>query len=97
MIFLLTIYYPSHTVNKIANKFKPEKLPDIFKRWQIYTTAGDKNGMKAYHLIMSERGKSDEALIYIQKGLVPFFEIEGYEFRLEILMGLKDSFGLIGK
>ena len=82
---------------EMANKFKIEKAPDIFKRWQIYNTAGDKNGMKAYHLIMSERGKADEALLYINKTLVPFFEIEGYEFSLEILMGLKDSFGLIGK
>ena len=46
MIFLLTIFYPSHKVMEIAKKFKPEKVPDLFKRWQIYTTPGDKNGMK---------------------------------------------------
>jgi len=97
MIFLLTVFYPSHKVMEMANKFKLEKAPDIFKRWQIFSAAGDKNGMKAYHLIMSERGKGDEAVLYIQKSLVPFFEIEGYEFSLEILMGLKDSFALIGK
>ena len=99
MIFMVTIWYPSDKVKIVADKFvkaSKEPLPDYIKRVQIYMTPDGPKGMKSYQVYMSEKGKGDEALFYINKILVPFMGIEGYEWKIENLMGVKDSFKLLG-
>ena len=99
MIFMVTIWYPSDKAIPVADTFakaSKEPIPDYIKRWQIYMTPDGPKGMKSYQVIMSEKGKGDEALFYINKTLVPFMEIEGYEWKIENLMGVKDSFKLLG-
>jgi hypothetical protein len=97
MIFLLTVWYPPNKSIELGKKLlKALKMPPFIKKWQVFSATGGVDGLKAYHLIMSERGKGDEALIEITKTLVPFWEIEGYKYNIEVLMGVQDAFKVVG-
>ena len=93
MIFLLTVWYPGDKTKEVGKKFfdAAGKLPPFIKKWQAFGSSGGLDGMKAYHLVMTERDKGDEALFEINKMLVPFLEIEGYKIQIEPLMGMKDA------
>ena len=47
--------------------------------------------MKGYHLIYIEKGQVDEALFEINKIMVPFLDIEGYNYKIEILYTVKET------
>ncbi|MFW9780432.1 MAG: hypothetical protein ACFFE8_16445 [Candidatus Heimdallarchaeota archaeon] len=98
MIFLLTVWFPpnqSITVAKIYIE-RPREIPYI-RKWQAFNTSGGKRGHKQYHLIMADRGKGDEALIEINKYMMPLTnKIEGLRTKIEVLMGVTDSMNLFG-
>ncbi len=97
MIFLLTVWYPPNKTMEMGKKLlKALKMPPFIKKWQIFSATGGVDGLKTYSLIMSERGKGDEALIEITKTLVPYWEIEGYKYNIEVLIGVKDTFKITG-
>lgn len=94
MIFMLTVWSPPNTAKEVLNKLAKatEKgFPKSIKKWLIYTTADGLNGSKGYELIFTEKGQADEALIAIHKILAPFADIEGYRYKIEPLLGMKDT------
>ncbi len=93
MIFLLTVWYPGDKTKEVGKKFfdTAGKLPPFIKKWQAFGSSDGLDGMKAYHLIMTERGKGDEALFEINKVIMPFLEIKGYKAKIETLMGMTDA------
>ncbi|MFX0186563.1 MAG: hypothetical protein ACFE8A_02385 [Candidatus Hodarchaeota archaeon] len=93
---MVTVTYPSHKAMEAAKKFKRMDLPDFIKKWQIFTTSSGTQGIKNYQLIFCEKGKGDDALLYIYKNFAPFIEIEGFEIKIEVLMGVKDSMSILG-
>ena len=99
MLFMLTVWYPPHKGPDVMKKFveaTKTPLPSFIKKWQVYTTSDGERGVKSYHLIATEEGNVDEAAIYIAKSQVPFSEIEGYVHKIEPLLGVKDSFKVMG-
>ena len=94
MIFMLTVWSPPHTAKQCMNKLAKamEKgIPKSIKKWQIYTVADGLNGAKAYELIFTEKGKADEALIALHKTLAPLLDIEGYNYKIEPILGMQDT------
>lgn len=93
MIYMLTAWYPPKDANAVLDAMKSvPKLPDYIKKWQIFGTAEGEMGIKVYNLIMVEKGKSDEAAIFIVKMQQHFVDnVEGYKYKIEVLMGVKDS------
>ena len=93
MIFLITVWYPGDKAKEVGKKFfsAAGKLPPFIKKWQAFGATGGLDGIKAYHLIMTERGKGDEALFEINKVIAPFLEIKGYKIQIEPLMGMTDA------
>ena len=95
MIFMLTIWIPPNKAKEgweLAMKgiAKAKGLPKFITKWKIFGTTGGLDGYKMYELIYTEKGKSDEAFVEIQKAMRPMDEVEGIRFKIEPLMGMKD-------
>ncbi|MEJ2279185.1 MAG: hypothetical protein P8Y70_15785 [Candidatus Lokiarchaeota archaeon] len=90
---MVTCWYPAKNGKKVPEVMKTApKLPEYIKKWQLFGTTDGKNGFKVYNLIMIEKGKSDEALIFIAKMQQHFItNVEGYTWKIEPLMSVKDS------
>ncbi len=97
MIIMLTIWYPPNKSIDVAKLYlkRPREIPHVTK-WRVFNTSGGINGLKQYHLIYTERGKGEEAFEEIMKYFVPFLEIEGFRYQTESLMGVSDSYKLVG-
>jgi len=97
-IFMITVWYPMHKAIDIAKIYlkQPREIPYVTK-WRVFNTPAGKDGMKQYHLIYTERGKAEEAALELNKYFVPFAtEIEGFHIQVENLMGVSDSYKMVG-
>jgi len=93
MILLITVRWPPHKSLDVGEKFFKSatgSLPPSIKKWLTFSV-NDLKGGKGYHLIYTERDKADEASEEINKIFAPFFVIEGYTIKTEILVGMKDA------
>ena len=92
MIFMVTNWYPFHKdmeVTKILQKV-PKQFPPYIKKWQMFGTADGRKGLKGVAIVYTDPEKVDEAGIYISKVMSLFNEVEGYTWKVEPLMGMKD-------
>lgn len=99
MIFMGTYTMPTNKTEKwlkCFNNMTSNPLPSCIKKWLTYSCS-DCDGTKGYNLIYAEKGKGDEALIEISKLMFPFCQIEGSSWKLEPIMGVKDSLKVLGK
>ena len=95
---MITVWVPPNKQMDAAKLYLelPREIPYI-KKWRVFNTTGGQFGNKAYHLIYTEKGKGDEALL----SLVSYFssltsKIEGVRMQIEVLMGVTDSYKAIG-
>ena len=93
MIYMLTAWYPFSKIREVMKVMnKMPKMPEYIKKWQIFGTADGKKGTKVYNLIMVKDGVTDDAAIFITKLQTQFTdEIDGYVWKIETVMGIKDS------
>lgn len=94
MIILITVWYPGHKAKEVAEKFlkQAEKgNPKYVKKWLSFATSDGKNSMKGYHLVYIEKGHIDEGLENIHKLIAPYYKIEGYRTRIEILSSVTEA------
>ena len=94
---MITLWYPPNKSVEIAKRYlkQPRDIPFVTK-WRAFNMSDGKNGMKQYHLIYTERGKLEEATMEINKYFLPFIQIEGVFMRGEGLIGVQDSFKMMG-
>jgi hypothetical protein len=100
MIIMVTQWIPYDKTEQWVKIFLKEvtgPLPPYIKKWRSYATPDGDLGMKGYNLVYVEKGKGDEAQIYITKAFMPFWEIEGFSMKIEELLGMKDIFKVLGK
>ena len=96
-ILMITGWYPLHKGPDIAKLYlkQPREIPFVTK-WRVFNTAAGKDGYKQYHLIYTERGKLEEAMIEITRYFVPFAQIEGFNLLIEGVIGVSDSYKMLG-
>ena len=96
-ILIITVWYPPNKSADIAKLYlkQPREVPYVTK-WRAFNTAGGIDGMKQYHLIYTERGKSEEAGLELNKYYLPFAQIDGFRIQFEGLIGVSDSMKLVG-
>jgi hypothetical protein len=96
-VFMITLWYAPHKAPDVAKLFlkKSREIPFVSK-WRAFTTAGGEKGVKQYHLIYTERGKSEEAMVELTKYFMPFLAIESFTYISETLMGVSDSMKMLG-
>lgn len=100
MIFMGTQWIPHNKTeqwSKIFAEVTSNPLPSCIKKWQTFSSADGSEGIKGINIIYSEKGKGDEALVEITKTIMPFWEIEGYRWKLEPIIGVSDSIKALGK
>ncbi len=100
MIFMGTQWIPYNKTeewSKIFLKVTANPLPSCIKKWQTFSCSDGECGIKGYNLIFVEEGKGDEAVVEITKLTLPFWEIEGFAWKLEPLMGVTDSLKVLEK
>jgi len=92
MIFMVTNWFPSHKSEEVTNiqQSIPQQLPPSIKKWQLFTTADGKRGIKTYGLIFTDPEKVEEAGLYITRVMGLFGGVEGYTWKVETLMGMQD-------
>ena len=97
--------------SEIFAKVASNPLPSCIKKWQTFSSADGSDGIKGINIInadgsdgikginiiYTEKGKGDEALIEITRTIMPFWEIEGYRWKLEPIIGVSDSMKALGK
>ncbi|MFX1316158.1 MAG: hypothetical protein ACFE9T_09865 [Promethearchaeota archaeon] len=90
-VFMLTAWYPFNKVTEINTRaMKYTKFPDYIIKWRIFSTADGKDGIKTYNLIYVADDKVAEAEIFIVKLQQEFVDIEGYVYKIEPLMSIRD-------
>lgn len=94
---MVTVWYPPEKSAEMANLFlkQPREIPYVTK-WRAFNTTGGMNGNKQYHIIYTERGKLEEAILELNKYFLPFSQIEGFRIQMEGLIGVSDSYKLMG-
>ena len=99
MIVLATQWTPYNKTNEWFNVFKDlrGKMPSSITKWQSFATPDEQRGIKGYNLIMTKKEEAEEALMEVSKLLAPFWKIEGFAMKLEILFSMKDAVKVIGK
>ena len=92
MIFMVTNWYPFHKADEVAKiqQKMPQQFPPYIKKWQLFGTADGRKGLKGYGIVYTDPEKVDEAGIYIAKIMSLFSEVEGYTWKVEPLMSMKD-------
>ena len=95
---MLTAWYPFYKAKEVGKKvLSLGKIPDFIKKWQVFGTADGGKGLKAYNLVMVEKGNVDEAAMFIVKMQQSFSaDIEGYVWKIETCLGVKDAFQALG-
>ena len=96
-MYMLTVWFPPDKSTDMTRLYlkQPREIPFVSK-WRVYNTSGGINGIKQYHLIYTERGKAEEAMGSITKYFLPFLNIEGFRYLVEPLMGVSDSYAMMG-
>jgi hypothetical protein len=96
-LFMITTWYPPHKAPEMARLYlkSPREFPSISK-WRVFNTSGGTDGLKQYHLVYTEREKVEEAMGALNKYFMPFLNIEGFRYLVEPLMGVSDSYKLLG-
>lgn len=102
MIFMATVIIPGDATEEWAKcsiEMGANPLPSCLKKWQVFSCSGGDglNGIKGYILIYAEKEKGDEALIEINKLMLPFCQIKGASWKLEPLMNFNDTFKVLEK
>ena len=89
----MTVTYPTNASKKVAELFfkNAGKLPQYIKKWQTFASSDCSEGSKGYHLIYIEKGHVDEGLKEVNKVNAPFFNIEGYKWKIEILANVNTA------
>ncbi|MHA2009258.1 MAG: hypothetical protein ACXABO_18230 [Promethearchaeota archaeon] len=92
MIFMVTNWYPAHKAEEVTNiqQTVPQQLPPYIKKWQLFGTSDGKRGIKVYGLVFTDPERVEEAGLYIGRVMGLFSEVEGYNWKLEPLMGMQD-------
>jgi len=91
VVFMLTSWYPFNKNDEVASRaMKYTKFPDYIVKWRVFSTADGKEGIKNYNLIYVADDKVAEAEIYIVKLQQEFTSIDGYVYKIEPLMSIRD-------
>ena len=96
-IYVLTMWFPFNKANEAAQiTAKITKLPPYIKKWIRLSAADGKEGAKVYNIIYIDDNKMVEAGLYITKLASIFNEIEGFCWKVEPVMSVRDTLKVPG-
>ena len=89
MVTLWAPFTKMEEVAKVATKIT--KLPPYVKKWQILNTADGKKGGKSYNILYVDDNNIAEAGLWIAKAMSLFYDIEGFSWKIELVMSQRDA------
>ena len=90
-VLMMTVRYPFHKNQDVAAKGLLDKLPDSITKWRFFLTSDGEKGIKVYHLIYTPEGKLEDAGLFLAQYQGTFTDIEGYNFKVEMLISNTDA------
>ena len=100
MIFMGTFTMPGNKTEeceKCSIEMASIPLPSCLKKWHVYSCSDGNGCFKGYNLIYAEKGQGDDALIEINRRMLPFCRIKSSTWKLEPLMSATDVFKTLEK
>jgi len=97
MFVLVTATYPPDKAIEVAKAFiklMETPLPS-FVNYTVYTTTSEV-GIKAYGLFEIENRKLAEGIMEVIKRHVPYHDIVGYRWKMEILLTVEEALPFVG-
>jgi hypothetical protein len=96
---LMTIStYPLKSTAQAGKKFvevAQSPMPDFLKRQAMYTEYGGK-GVTAYGIYEVEKGHEDEGVKALVKLITNYYDIDGYEIAIRVVLSVEEALPLIG-
>ncbi len=65
------------------------------KRLGVYLEYGGK-GVKGYDLFEIEKGREDEGVKTLTKRYTDYYDLEGFELTMKVVLSLEDALPLVG-
>jgi hypothetical protein len=95
-IMVIAKQHPHHAIEggQVFVSGKLGKLPDFVKLLHVFLNADYK--IMSYALYQVDDDKYFEGMKAIVNRYVPYFEVEGYEYKLVPLLEIKDALSMIG-
>ncbi len=89
---MLTMWFPLTTGGKAAEiTSKITKLPPYITKWIRLSAADGKNGAKVYNIVYIDDNNIPEAGLYLSKLASMYYEIEGFSWKVEPVMSVRDA------
>ena len=93
----MTMWFPLHTLEEVGKiTAKITKNPPYITKWQRLTAAGGKKGAKVYNIIYIDDNNITEAELYIAKLASLYFNIEGFAYKVEPVLSIRDTVKVLG-
>jgi len=94
---MLTMWFPLHELDE-ANKItaKITKNPPYITKWQRLAAADGRKGAKVYNIIYVDDSKNAEAGLYVAKLTSMYYDIEGFAWKMEPVMSIRDALKVPG-
>ena len=90
-IYMITTWCPSEKIDDVTKiAAKVSKLPPSIKKWQ-QLVASDVNGIKSYNIIYAKDDQIADAQAWIARVMMLYYEIEGFKYKWEFVMSLRDA------
>jgi len=90
--------YPPNKGTEVGKAFiqgAAKKVPPFMKRIEVYNTSCDE-GIRAYAIWEIQDEKAADGIRELTNRMVPYTQIEGYRWRLELLMKVSETLPLLG-
>ena len=97
MFLLVRSIWPSHKQTEVMEAFnKMPRTPEFVKSLGTYNRPDIEHGFEAYAIFELEAGKENEGLQELSRSMVPFFDIEGFRYRIETVMSVEEAIPMLG-
>ena len=97
---IVSASFPVQKGTEVAKKFVEERTknpPDRSLLKQILDALRVVKGrVKAISISKVKEGKLDEALLRVQNDMVPYHELEGYEYTIKVFFDVVEALEMIG-
>ncbi len=97
---IVTTSFPIQKATEVAKKFVEERTknpPDRSLIKQILDALRVVRGrVKGISISKVKEGKLDEALLRVQNDMVPYHELEGYEYTIKIFFDVVEALEMVG-
>jgi hypothetical protein len=99
MFIVATATYPPDKAVEVTKKFlkgAEKPLPTFIKTGHVLTAPGGKRGIKVLVIYDIADAKFKEGVKEIAKRYVPFYDVQGFRYKFEVMMSTTDAIPVLG-